>query len=78
MPKLHISVDGQRGLKKAIRELAQRRKEMGISQLELDKIIGMADGHVAKWESFARLPTGWMLSCWVEALQCEIEIKKPD
>ena len=78
MPKLHISVDGQRNLKNVIKQLAARRKELGITQLELDKIIGLADGHVGKWECFAKLPTGWMLSCWIEALQCELIVKKAE
>lgn len=73
-----VPTERQGNLKKVVRQLAERRKELGITQLELDKIIGLTDGHVAKWESHVRIPTGWMLSCWVEALQCDIELKKPD
>lgn len=39
-----------------------------MTQLELDDRLGVTDGQVAKWESFARLPGAFMLACWCHAL----------
>ena len=54
--------------------LAKRRAELGLTQLALDDKIGLTQGHVAKWEARQRRPTGFMLSCWVSALECDIMI----
>jgi transcriptional regulator with XRE-family HTH domain len=61
-----------------IRDLAKRRVELGLTQLALDDRIGLTQGHVAKWESRARRPTGFMLSCWASALRCGISIVPQD
>jgi DNA-binding transcriptional regulator YiaG len=58
-----------------IQQLVVRRNELGISQRTLDYEIGCADGLVGKWERKKRRPSAFMLSCWVEALNCEIIIK---
>lgn len=52
-----------------IRRLKSRREELGFSQRELDDRLGIADGIVAKWETFARLPSSFMLACWCGALK---------
>lgn len=48
---------------------------MGISQLEMDEILGVAKGLVSKWECGIRKPSGWLFCCWAEALNAEIVIK---
>ena len=51
---------------------------MGISQLEMDEILGVAKGLVSKWECGIRKPSGWLFCCWAEALNAEIVIKKKE
>ena len=51
------------------------RKQMGISQLEMDEILGVAKGLVSKWECGIRKPSGWLFCCWAEALNAEILVK---
>jgi transcriptional regulator with XRE-family HTH domain len=51
---------------------------MGISQLEMDEILGVAKGLVSKWECGIRKPSGWLFCCWAEALDAEIVIKKKE
>ncbi len=57
-----------------IAQLKRRRYELGISQLQLDRYIGTTDGHVAKWESGNRRPTGYLLFCWAQALGLEVQL----
>lgn len=51
-----------------IEQLSDRRQLMQLTQLQLDDMLGVADGLVAKWESFQRLPGAFMLVCWSSAL----------
>lgn len=59
-----------------IQQLVDRRNELGLSQRNLDYQIGCADGLVGKWEKQKRRPSAFMLSCWVDALDCELHIKR--
>ena len=59
-----------------IPQFVKIRKDMGISQLEMDEILGVAKGLVSKWECGIRKPSGWLFCCWAEALDAEIVIKK--
>jgi len=52
------------------------RKNLGISQLEMDEILGVAKGLVSKWECGIRKPSGWLFCCWAEALDAEIIVQK--
>ena len=52
--------------------LARRRREIGLSQRDLDQHLRVATGVIAKWESGFRSPTGYNLSCWARALGCDI------
>lgn len=51
-----------------VTRLSQRRVEIGMTQEELDQELGVSEGQVAKWESFARLPGAFMLVCWSNRL----------
>lgn len=51
-----------------IQAFVRRRKELGLSQMELDNRIGVAEGLVAKWESGSRRPTLYNAWCWAVAL----------
>lgn len=52
-----------------MRRLIRRRESLRVTQRELDHELGVGDGQVAKWESFARLPSMFMMVCWCQALR---------
>ena len=58
-----------------IRQLKDRRYELGIPQAALDDRIGCATGLVAKWETGNRKPTAFNLYCWAEALGCKSKLE---
>jgi transcriptional regulator with XRE-family HTH domain len=58
-----------------LRRLARRRKALGISQTEMDSIIGCAAGLVSKWECGVRNISPVMLGWYAEALGVELTIK---
>ena len=41
-----------------IPQFVAARKKLGISQLEMDEILGVAKGLVSKWEVGLRRPSG--------------------
>jgi transcriptional regulator with XRE-family HTH domain len=55
-------------------QLIERRKELGISQEALAFDIGCAKSLIHKWEQYKRVPSGFMLGCWVEALGLQITV----
>ena len=57
-----------------IAELAQARRRLSMTQEQLDHVLGVSPGMVAKWESFARMPGGFMLACWCNALDVDLTI----
>ena len=59
-----------------IESLAHVRNERGISQEKLAHSIGCTVSLIHRWETHKRIPSGFMLMCWLDALGYEIEIKK--
>ena len=59
-----------------ITQFVKKRHELGISQMDLDEIIGVARGLVSKWEVGIRKPSGYLFCVWAEALDCELELQK--
>tara|TARA_E500000305_G_scaffold33701_3_gene25662 strand:+ start:25415 stop:25660 length:246 start_codon:yes stop_codon:yes gene_type:complete len=59
-----------------IAQLIERRKELSISQQDLGAKIGVADNLVGKWECGMRLPSGFLLYCWTEALNLRITLEE--
>lgn len=55
-------------------QLIKRRHELGISQEQLSFDIGCAKSLIHKWEQYKRVPSGFMLGCWVEALGLQITV----
>jgi hypothetical protein len=55
-------------------ELIKQREKLSLPQRFVDEYIGVADGLVAKWETGARSPSGFLLFCWAEALNCQIHL----
>lgn len=62
------------GYELMVSQLIQRRHELDISQEELSFRIGCAKSLIHKWEQYKRVPSGFMLGCWVEALGLEIKV----
>ncbi len=56
--------------------LIEARHERKLSQDKLAGIIGCTESLVHKWEQHKRVPSGFFLMCWLDALGYDIEIKK--
>jgi len=59
-----------------VKILIDARFAQNLSQESLAHKIGCATSLIHKWETGKRIPSGFMLMCWLDALNCEIEIKK--
>jgi transcriptional regulator with XRE-family HTH domain len=54
--------------------LVKRRHDLGLSQRELDKMVGVSDCMIAKWEAGHRSPTAESLEKWAAALGMTVEL----
>jgi transcriptional regulator with XRE-family HTH domain len=54
--------------------LIKRRHDLGLSQRELDKMVGVSDCMIAKWEAGHRSPTAESLDKWAAALGMTLEL----
>jgi len=59
---------------KLIEQMVDHRSILGISQEELADRIGCASSLIHKWEQHKRVPSGFLFTCWLDALGCEITI----
>lgn len=59
-----------------VEALTAARVGKKLSQEELAFRIGCTSSLIHKWETHKRLPSGFMLICWLDALEYDIEIKK--
>ena len=59
-----------------VRLLIDARHERGLSQESLARKIGCTESLVQKVEQFKRMPSGFMLMCWLEALEYDLEAIK--
>ena len=57
-----------------IPQIVAARKKKGISQLEMDEILGVAKGLVSKWEVGIRRPSGYLFCCWADSLDMKITL----
>ena len=57
-----------------IPQFVAARKKLGISQLEMDEILGVAKGLVSKWEVGIRRHSGYLFCCWADSLKMEIKL----
>ena len=55
--------------------LVKKRNKLKISQEALAFQIGCANSLIGKWERYERLPSGYMLLYWVQALDCKLKVK---
>jgi len=56
--------------------LIAARHEKKLSQPKLAELIGCTDSLIHKWEQHKRVPSGFLLMCWLDALGYDIEVKK--
>ena len=59
-----------------INELVYHRSRQKISQEELADRIGCAKSLVHKWEQYKRVPSGFLFSCWLDALGLTLKVHK--
>jgi DNA-binding transcriptional regulator YiaG len=59
-----------------VSSLTDARLSEGFSQEALAHKIGCTSSLVHKWETRKRVPSGFMLVCWLDSLGYEIEVKK--
>ncbi|MAO20375.1 MAG: hypothetical protein CMJ25_06435 [Phycisphaerae bacterium] len=59
-----------------VKMLTDARLEQSLSQESLAHKIGCTVSLIHKWESHKRLPSGFMLMCWLDALQYDIQVTK--
>lgn len=74
MVSRELSSEEQKHYSQLIENLAQRRKQLRLSQEALDHRLGVSEGMVAKWETLARLPGAFFLMCWCKALNVQLTI----
>ena len=58
-----------------IPQFVKARNNKGITQANLDDILGVAKGLVSKWEVGIRKPSGYLFCCWADALDCDIKLE---
>ena len=61
-------------LKEVVKLLVQRRLQLGITQDELNHMLGVADRLVSKWECGIRTPSSFHLYCWADALESKMTV----
>jgi len=65
-------------LKDVVKSLIDRRKELGLTQDELNYRLGVSDRLLSKWECGTRSPTSFHLYCWADALKSKLIIISND
>ena len=56
-------------------KLVLRRTILGLSQEELNHIVGCADNHLAKWEAGIWRPSAYYLVLWCKALGYRLDVR---
>tara|TARA_B100000029_G_scaffold279604_2_gene273777 strand:+ start:413 stop:715 length:303 start_codon:yes stop_codon:yes gene_type:complete len=59
-----------------IAQLVSARHKQKLSQEELAHKIGCAKSLVHKWEQYKRVPSGFLLACWLDALGLKVKVHK--
>lgn len=67
--------NGSDDLKRTIAIMAERRRQLKISQATLSSRMGYSDNLVAQWESFGKSPTGFNLACWAQSLGLQLTVQ---
>lgn len=75
----HIPTDAERRFYgDLITALAARRRALGITQEGLDRMLGVSEGQLGRWESMSRLPGAFMMMCWANSLGVRLVISKEE
>lgn len=61
-----------------IHGLADKRKALGLTQEELNDMLGYSSGMLSKWEAFQRLPTSFTMMCWCQELGLHLKLVEHD
>ena len=56
------------------RQLRDRRKALGLTQLDVAMKIGVSDYMVTKWEVGLKMPTAFGLMCWCQVLGVQLMV----
>lgn len=56
-------------------QLRQRRNDLGLTGLDIDHAIGCTNGLTNKWECYDRIPSGFMLTCWLDVLGLTLAVQ---
>ena len=60
-----------------VKQLRQRRNELGLSQLDVAMAVGVSDYMITKWECLLKVPTAYGLMCWCQALGVSLSVAPP-
>lgn len=58
--------------------LTDARSKQSLSQEALAHKVGCTVSLIHKWETHKRIPSGFMLICWLDALGYDIEVRQRD
>lgn len=61
-------------LKDVVKELVKQRKNLNLTQEELNARLGIADRLLSKWECGLRTPTSFNLYCWALSLGLKLTV----
>lgn len=59
-----------------VERLVHRRKELGLTQWDVNAAIGCTDSLVAKWERRMKYPTFRHMLLWCHVLDLELTLKE--
>lgn len=59
-----------------VNEMVSHRTRQKMSQEELAHRIGVNKSLIHKWEQHKRVPSGFMFTCWLDALGLTLKIYK--
>ena len=65
-------------MKEIVNPMIDRRKELGLTQEDVNHKLGVADFLVAKWERGTRSLTAFNFLCWAEVLKGRIAFISDD
>jgi transcriptional regulator with XRE-family HTH domain len=57
-----------------IQQMIDQRKQLGLTQDELDYRVGVADRLIGKWECGTRNPNVFNLCCWAQTLGLKLAL----
>jgi transcriptional regulator with XRE-family HTH domain len=62
--------------KELVAAFAARRRQLGLSQVELAARIGLSEHLIGKYEAGMRRPSGFILAQWAQALNTRLTLRR--